>query len=145
MCFVYAYTENTTWEYNVYKLICSNNRWWPEKRFYRRWQQCFCLAFAIHRPRCPPLHSSAGVSLWTKLFQDYVKPGSFSDNKTETGIKSSRFKSHKGRVARKGRKVYDDRHAILFENQLNVFARFSQDFLLSFDYYLKDLCSIQIK
>jgi len=103
------------------------------------------LAFAIHRPRCPPLHSSAGVSLWTKLFQDYVKPGSFSDNKTETGIKSSRFKSHKGRVARKGRKVYDDRHAILFENQLNVFARFSQDFLLSFDYYLKDLCSIQIK
>jgi len=32
-----------------------------------------------------------------KLFRDYVKLGSFSDNKTETRIKSSRFKSHKGR------------------------------------------------
>lgn len=35
------------------------------------------------------------VSGKKKLSRDYVKLGSFSDNKTETCIKSSRFKSHK--------------------------------------------------
>jgi len=63
------------------------------------------------------LRPGASVSLWTKLFQDYVKLGSFSDNKTETRIKSSRFKSHKGRAKgreRKKKKVYDDRRGISF-------------------------------
>jgi len=52
---------------------------------------------------CPlPAMSSTNPNAYVssqekKLFQDYVKLGSFSDNKTETRIKSSRFKSHKGR------------------------------------------------
>lgn len=54
--------------------------------------------------------SSASVSLEAKLFQDYVKLGSFSDNKTETRIKSSRFHSRKERE----KNVYN-RHKILCE------------------------------
>jgi len=87
-----------TWAHDAFKLICGNNRWWPEKRFYRRWQQCFCSACALYRPCRPPtLMPMLVLGEKKKLCWDYVKLGSFSDNKTETRIKSSRFKSHKGR------------------------------------------------
>lgn len=69
----------------THKLICGNNRWWPEKRLYRRWQRCFCLAL----PSPPSPYSfttvvspGTGVSPRMKLFQDCVKLEDFSDNKT---------------------------------------------------------------
>jgi hypothetical protein len=98
MCFIHTNTEINTRTHDAYKLICGNNRWWPEKRFYRRWQRCFCSACALYRPCRPPTLMPVLV-LWKKkkLFRDYVNLGSFSDNKTETCIKSSRFKSHKRR------------------------------------------------
>lgn len=92
------------------------------------------------------LRCSAAVSFWTKLFRDYVKLGSFSDNKTETSIKSSRFKSHKRRVAREKerknekKKVYDDRGmGFYLRGQLNVFTRLSQVFYCSMA-VIKRLC-----
>lgn len=97
MCFIHTNTEINTQAHDAYKLICGNNRWWPEKRFYRRWQQCFCSACALYRPCRPPTLMPMLVLGKKKLFRDYVKLGSFSDNKTETRIKSSRFKSHKRR------------------------------------------------
>lgn len=93
-----------TGPHHSYKLICGNNRWWPEKRFYRRWrrrrrwQQCFCLSRALYgtdRVNLRPIATAAGP--WTKLFKTIAKLGSFSDNKTETSIKSSRFKLHNRR------------------------------------------------
>lgn len=146
MSLAHTYTETTTREHDAYKLICGNNRWWPEKRFYRRWQRCFCLARALYTATTPRRTAPryASVSVWTKLFQDYVKLGRFSDNKTEMRIKSSRFKSHKarGKENKRGKKGLRRQASDFIRGPTECLREIFSSFLLSRGYYLTALYSI---
>lgn len=100
---------------------------------------------------CPPSYAvtpraalsvgnHASVSLWTKLFRDYVKLGSFSDNITETRIKSSRFKSHKGRDGGREKRFTMTGMGFYSKNQLNVFTRFPCEVFYCPAAIIKRLC-----
>jgi len=137
MCFIHTNTEINTQAHDAYKLICGNNRWWPEKRFYRRWQQCFCSACALYRPCRPPTLMPMLVLGKKNFFETMWNSEAFLTIKRKRALNQvdlSRIKEDKEMVEEK--KVYDDRHGILFEKPAECLHKIFSIFLLSRDYYL---------